>query len=208
MDKNIKNFSEFNSLDEGFSLSSLFGNLGEVGSDLIKSKTSEFLLKFIGVSAESLIGMIVSKASQQISFSEYWDLVSGKGDFPVSKLAPKLADATIEIISDQGIDGITSKLNSSLDKSGLIYRAFKELITNQSRQNDFRKNLIGMWTSILTIGGASNAKKSAFSFSKKDAKTLLKDPAVKSKGIDMSDLLKSLTGGSLTSGGKGLIGGQ
>jgi hypothetical protein len=207
MNKNIKNFSEFRSLDESFNFGSLFGNLGDVGADLIKSKIVEYLIGYVGVSEDSLLGLIISKSAQTLDFSEYWDLLTLKGDFPVSKVAPKLADATIEVISDIGIDGIASKLNSSLDKSGLVYRAFKEMITNQSRQKDFRDNLISMWTWILSAGGSSkSSKNSAFKLSKKEANTLLKDPALKNKGMDMTDLLKNLTGGQTTSQGKSLIG--
>jgi hypothetical protein len=208
MNKNIKNFSEFESTNEGWDLGSIASSLGTVGADLVKSKVIEYLYGYIGVTPKSLIGTMISKLVQTIDFSEYWDIITGGGEFPVSKLAPKLADATMEIIAKDGIDGIAAKMNSSLDQSGLIYRAFEEMISNQARKSDFRENLITMWTWILTAGGGNSSsgsssgssKKNPLTFTKAEAKTLAKDPAVKNQGLNMNDLIKNFTGSSASTG--------
>jgi hypothetical protein len=203
MSKIIKNFSEFESTNEGFDLGAIASSLGNVGADLLKGKVIEYLYGYLGVKPESLIGTIITNLVETIDFSEYWDIITGGGEFPVSKLAPKLADATIETITELGIDGITSKVNSSLDKSGLIYRAFKEMVSNQTRKEAFRENLITMWTWILTVGGnssSSSSGKNPLTFTKSEAKTLAKDPAVKAQGLNMSDLMKSFTGGNPSTG--------
>lgn len=206
MSKIIKNFSEFESTNEDFDFSSIMGNLGDVGADLVKGKVAEYLYGYLGVKPESIIGTIITNLVETIDFSEYWEIITGKGDLPVSKLAPKLADATIETITELGIDGITSKVSSSLDKSGLIYRGFKELISNQARKADFRETLIDMWTWILTAGSGSSSsgsgasKKNPLSITKSEAKTLANDPAVKNQGLNVNDLMKSFTGGSAATG--------
>jgi hypothetical protein len=205
MSKIIKNFSEFESANEGFDVTSLLGNLGDVGADLVKSKAAEYLYGYLGIKPESLLGTIISKLVQTVDFKEYWDIITGKGDFPISKIAPKLADATIEVVTDKGVDGIASSFNSTLDKNGLIYRAIKEMITNQSRKAEFRENLISMYTSILTAGkgGLSSPKKSPFTFTPSEAKTLASDPALKQKaasGSGATDLVQSLFGGKASTG--------
>jgi len=201
MSKIIKNFSEFESTNEEFDLSSIFSNLGNVGADLVKGKVAEYLYGYLGVKPESILGTVITNLVETIDFSEYWDIITGGGSFPASKIAPKLADATIETITEMGIDGITSKMSSSLDKSGLIYRSFKELISNQARKAEFRENLITMWTWILTAGGpSSSSKKKPFTLSKTEAKTLAKDPSLKGQGLNMSDLIKSFTGGNPATG--------
>jgi hypothetical protein len=201
MSKIIKNFSEFESTNEGFDLGSIVGNLGNVGADLVKGKVAEYLYGYLGVKPESILGTVITNLVETIDFSEYWDIITGGGSFPVSKIASKLADATIETITEMGIDGVTSKMSSNLDKSGLIYRSFKELISNQARKEEFRENLISMWTWILTAGGSSNSsKKNQFTLSKTEAKTLAKDPAVKAQGLNMLDLMKSFTGGNPSTG--------
>lgn len=204
MSKIIKNFSEFESTNEDFDFSNIMGNLGDVGADLIKGKVAEYLYGYLGVKPESIIGTIITNLVETIDFSEYWEIITGKGNLPVSKLASKLADATIETITELGIDGITSKVNSNLDKSGLIYRGFKELISNQSRKNEFRENLISMWTWILTAGGVSSSftttKKNPLTITKSEAKTLANDPAIKKQGLNVNDLISSFTKGSTATG--------
>lgn len=198
MSKIIKNFSEFESTNEDFNLDSLLGSVGEAGAGLLKSKIVEYLYGYLGVTPQSLLGLIISKAAQTVDFSEYWDIITGQGDFPISKIAPKFADATIEIIADRGIDGIATSVNSTLDPNGLIYRAFKEMITDQARQEDFRENLITMWTWILSAGkgGASGSskKKGLFSINKEEAGKLASDPKVKKQGYNVGDIMKYFGG--------------
>jgi hypothetical protein len=207
MSKIIKNFSEFESTNEEFSFGSIIGGLGlgDVAADLIKGKVIEYLYGYLGVTPESVLGTVITNLVETIDFAEYWDIITGGGYMPADKLAPKLADATIETFTELGIDGITGKMSANLDKSGLVYRAFKEMISNQTRKADFRENLISMWTWILTSGassGSQSSKKDAFSFTKAEAKKIADDPAVKQEmknsgasNSDVTDMLKSLTGG-------------
>jgi hypothetical protein len=199
MSKIIKNFSEFESTNEEFDFGSIIGSLKDTGADLVKGKVAEYLYGYLGVKPESILGTVITNMVETIDFSEYWDIITGGGDFPVSKIAPKLADATIETLTELGIDGITTKISSTLDKNGLIYRALKEMISNQSRKAEFRENLISIYTSILTAGkkGLSSSKKNPFAFTPSEAKTLASDPALKQKsspGSGIMDFMQSLTG--------------
>ena len=157
MAKIIKKFSDFQSTNEDFSLSSLIGSAGEGLVDVAKGKLIEYLYGYFGVKPESLLGTILTNFVEQIDIAEYPQFISG--EINVRDMAPKLADATIETISDMGIDGIATKFKVE-DKNGWIYRTIKEMLSNQTRQADFRENLVGLWTWVL--GGASSGSQSAF----------------------------------------------
>jgi hypothetical protein len=205
MSKIIKNFSEFETTNEGFDIMGMIGNLGlgDVAADLIKGKVIEYMYGYLGVTPESVLGTVITNLVETIDFSEYWDIITGGGALPVEKLAPKLADATIETFTELGIDGIAGKMNTELDKSGLVYRSFKEMLSNQTRKADFRQNLIDMWTWILTVGSSKGSKgKDAFSFTREEAKKIANDPAVKQEiknsgttSSAVENMIKSFTGG-------------
>ena len=157
MSQIIKKFSDFQSTNEDFSLGSLISSAGEGLVDVAKGKLIEYLYGYFGVSPESLLGTIITNFVEQIDIAEYPQFISG--EINVRDMAPKLADATIETISDMGIDGIATKFKVE-DKNGWIYRTIKEMLSNQTRQADFRENLVGLWTWVL--GGASSGSQSAF----------------------------------------------
>ena len=157
MSQIIKKFSDFQSTNEDFSLGSLISSAGEGMVDVAKGKLVEYLYGYFGVSPESLLGTIITNFVEQIDIAEYPQFISG--EINVRDMAPKLADATIETISDMGIDGIATKFKVE-DKNGWIYRTIKEMLSNQTRQADFRENLVGLWTWVL--GGASSGSQSAF----------------------------------------------
>ena len=157
MAKIIKKFSDFQSTNEDFSLSSLIGSAGEGLVDVAKGKLIEYLYGYFGVKPESLLGTILTNFVEQVDIAEYPQFISG--EISVRDMAPKLADATIETISEMGIDGIATRFKVD-DKDGWIYRTLKEMISNQTRQADLRETLIGLWTWVL--GGASSGAKSAF----------------------------------------------
>ena len=158
MSQIIKKFSDFQSTNEDFSLSSLIGSAGEGLVDVAKGKLTEYLYGYFGVKSDSLLGTILTNFVEQVDIAEYPQFISG--EISVRDMAPKLADATIETISDMGIDGIATKFKIE-DKNGWIYRTLKEMLSNQTRQADFRETLVGLWTWIL--GGASSGAKTAFS---------------------------------------------
>ena len=182
MAKIIKKFSDFQSTNEDFSLGSLISSAGEGLVDVAKGKLVEYLYGYFGVKPESLLGTILTNFVEQVNISEYPQFISG--EINVRDMAPKLADATIETISEMGIDGIATRFKVE-DKEGWIYRTLKEMISNQTRQADFRETLVGLWTWIL--GGASSGSQSAFpnttgknplTVTPQEAQTLAADPAV------------------------------
>jgi hypothetical protein len=204
MAKIIKKFSDFQSTNEDFSLSSLIGSAGEGLVDVAKGKLIEYLYGYFGVKPESLLGTILTNFVEQVDIAEYPQFISG--EINVRDMAPKLADATIETISEMGIDGIATRFKVD-DKDGWIYRTLKEMISNQTRQADLRETLIGLWTWVL--GGASSGAKTAFSdtagknplsVTPQEAQKLAANPAVQKAAAQSNtnpmDLISSILGGT------------
>ena len=211
MSQIIKKFSDFQSTNEDFSLSSLIGSAGEGLVDVAKGKLTEYLYGYFGVKPESLLGTILTNFVEQVDIAEYPQFISG--EISVRDMAPKLADATIETISEMGIDGIATRFKVE-DKNGWIYRTLKEMLSNQTRQADLRKTLVELWTWVL--GGTSSGSQSAFpnttgknplSVTPQEAQKLASNPAVQ-KAADKSntnpmDLISNLLGGTP---GRGTVG--
>ena len=211
MSQIIKKFSDFQSTNEDFSLGSLISSAGEGLVDVAKGKIVEYLYGYFGVKPESLLGTILTNFVEQIDIAEYPQFISG--EINVRDMAPKLADATIETISEMGIDGIATRFKVE-DKEGLIYRTLKEMISNQTRQADLRENLVGLWTWVL--GGASSGAKTAFSgttgknpltVTPQEAQKLAANPAVQKAAAQSNtnpmDLISNLLGGPP---GRGTVG--
>ena len=227
----IKKFSDFREsspeeMNEGVMdfVSSLLSKGTGAFSDVIKNKIASYLYEYLGVPEGSFLGTVIEKVAQQIDFSEYGDILTG-GSIPVSKLAPKLADATLETVTTMGVRPLAEKLGVK-DTNGLIYRTIEEMITNESKKKEFHDTVSTFWTWVLGGGSPSSPNKNAlfkpemkdkeskgfFDFSPAEEKKIASDPAVKSLsketgGMKVSDILSNLTGGSQTSGGKGLVGG-
>ena len=211
MSQIIKKFSDFQSTNEDFSLSSLVSSAGEGLVDVAKGKLTEYLYGYFGVKPESLLGTIITNFVEQVDIAEYPQFISG--EISVRDMAPKLADATIETISEMGIDGIATRFKVE-DKNGWIYRTLKEMLSNQTRQADLRKTLVELWTWVL--GGTSSGSQSAFpnttgknplSVTPQEAQKLASNPAVQ-KAADKSntnpmDLISNLLGGTP---GRGTVG--
>jgi len=211
MSQIIKKFSDFQSTNEDFSLSSLVSSAGEGLVDVAKGKLTEYLYGYFGVKPESLLGTILTNFVEQVDIAEYPQFISG--EISVREMAPKLADATIETISEMGIDGIATRFKVE-DKNGWIYRTLKEMLSNQTRQADLRKTLVELWTWVL--GGSSSGSQSAFpntagknplSVTPQEAQKLASNPAVQ-RAADKSntnpmDLISSLLGGTQ---GRGMVG--
>ena len=211
MSQIIKKFSDFQSTNEDFSLSSLIGSAGEGLVDVAKGKLTEYLYGYFGVKPESLLGTILTNFVEQVDIAEYPQFISG--EISVRDMAPKLADATIETISEMGIDGIATRFKVE-DKNGWIYRTLKEMLSNQTRQADLRKTLVDLWTWVL--GGSSSGSQSAFpnttgknplSVTPQEAQKLASNPAVQ-RAADKSntnpmDLISNLLGGTQ---GRGMVG--
>ena len=211
MSQIIKKFSDFQSTNEDFSLSSLIGSAGEGLVDVAKGKLTEYLYGYFGVKPESLLGTILTNFVEQVDIAEYPQFISG--EISVRDMAPKLADATIETISEMGIDGIATRFKVE-DKNGWIYRTLKEMLSNQTRQADLRKTLVELWTWVL--GGTSSGSQSAFpnttgknplTVTPQEAQKLASNPAVQ-RAADKSntnpmDLISNLLGGTQ---GRGMVG--
>ena len=211
MSQIIKKFSDFQSTNEDFSLGSLISSAGEGLVDVAKGKLVEYLYGYFGVKPESLLGTIITNFVEQIDIAEYPQFISG--EINVRDMAPKLADATIETISEMGIDGIATRFKVE-DKEGWIYRTLKEMISNQTRQADFRETLVGLWTWVL--GGASSGSQSAFpnttgknplTVTPQEAQKLAANPAVQKAAAQSNtnpmDLISNLLGGTP---GRGTVG--
>lgn len=229
----IKKFSDFRDsspeeVNEGaidFVTSLLSKGTGAF-SDVIKSKLASYLYEYLGVPEGSFLGTVIEKLVQQIDFSEYGDLLIG-GSIPVNKMAPKLADATMETITAMGVRPLAEKIGVK-DTNGLIYRTIEEMITNETKKREFQDTLVTFWTWILGGGSPKSPKKNAlfnpgiekgnkvkgiFDFTPSEEKKINSDPDFKSalsqqSGMGVSDILSNLTGGSPSSGGKRIIGGQ
>jgi hypothetical protein len=211
MSQIIKKFSDFQSTNEDFSLSSLLSSAGEGVIDVAKGKLIEYLYGYFGVKPESLMGTILTNFVEQVDIDEYPQFISG--EISVRDMAPKLADATIETISEMGIDGIATRFKVD-DKNGWIYRTLKEMLSNQTRQADLRENLVGLWTWVL--GGSSSGSQNAFpnttgknplSVTPQEAQKLAANPAVQKAASQSNtnpmDLISNLLGGTQ---GRGTVG--
>jgi hypothetical protein len=157
------------------------------------------------------MGTILTNFVEQVDIDEYPQFISG--EISVRDMAPKLADATIETISEMGIDGLATRFKVD-DKNGWIYRTLKEMLSNQTRQADLRKTLVELWTWVL--GGSSSGSQSAFpnttgknplTVTPQEAQKLASNPAVQ-RAADKSntnpmDLISNLLGGTQ---GRGMVG--
>ena len=211
MSQIIKKFSDFHKVDEGVMdfLGDIISSAGSGVVDVAKGKLIEYLYGYFGVEKESFLGRVLTNLVETIDISEYPQFLSG--EVKVKDLAPKLADATIETLSEPGIDGIADKIGVK-DKDGWVYRTLKEMISNQTRQNDFRENLVELWSMALGGGSSySSANKTPFStaepknplkFTPSEEKKIASDPKIKKaaeeSGMSMTNLLNSLTGGQQT----------
>ena len=228
----IKKFSDFREssseeVNEGVMdfVTSLLSKGTGAFSDVIKSKLASYLYEYLGVPEGSFMGTVIEKLVQQVDFAEYGDLIMG-GSIPVNKMAPKLADATLETVTAMGVRPLAEKLGVK-DTNGLIYRTIEEMITNETKKREFHDTLVTFWTWVLGGGSPRSPKKTAlfkpelegdkskgfFDFTPSEEKKIASDPAFKSAmsqqgAMGVSDILSSMTGGSPSSGGKSLLGGQ
>lgn len=151
----IKNFQEFQSINEEGGFWSSFGSslMGGV-KNVAVGQVTDFLLSKLGVKADTFGGTVVRNMVQSLDLSEYPQFISG--NIKVSDIAPKMADATIATLTDLGVDGIATRvLKLEPDqKDGLVYKTIKEMISNSASKNDFRETLVGFWTWVL--GGSTS----------------------------------------------------
>lgn len=224
----IKSFSDFHNpspINEGVGdfFSNLFSSAGGAFNDVIKSKILSYLYDFLGVPEGSFLGNVIEKVGQQIDWSEYGDIITG-GSIPVDKFAPKLADATFELLTVEGVRPIARKiLGENFNTNGLLYRTIEEMITNETKKKEFKEFLTDAW--IWALGGGTPGKsnkstmfqvgagnksskvKNIFDFTPEEKKKIASDPAVKKAtregSLTLDDILSNLSGGELGSGTRG-----
>jgi hypothetical protein len=225
MSKIIKNFSEFQKVNEDGAMdfvTNILGSGAEGVTDVIKGKVSDYLLGFFGVEPESLFGTIVRNFAETVDVSELYDfIIKGEGGISVKTIAPKLTDVTMETITELGVDGLADRFKIK-DKNGWVYRTIKEMISNSAKQATFRESILNFWTMILSsIAGGENKSpfgqaksgKNTFELTPAEEKKISTDPAVKQaaekSGMDVTSMLKGIMGGATNpSGAFGTVGGQ
>lgn len=143
MANNIKSFEDFKSsgvsdVNENW-VSDLLGYAGGAFSDVLKGKASAYLMSFFGIGEQSIFSKLVQNFVEQIPIADLTKIIfAGKANS--AYLAPKMADATIEFLSEKGLDGIAQDLH--IEPSGWIYRTLSEIISNQARRENFRESLV------------------------------------------------------------------
>jgi hypothetical protein len=144
MDNGIKTFKEFRSnpdISESGVYDYITGALSSITnplSDVFKGKVTAYLLGNLGITENSIFSKLVQNFVEQIPISDYFSILfSGKTS--AGYLAPKAADATMEFLTEMGLDGIAEKLG--VDKNGWIYRTISEMFSNEVRRNNFRDQL-------------------------------------------------------------------
>ena len=225
MSKMIKNFSEFQKVNEDGPMdfiTNLLGSGATAVGDVIKGKVSDYLLGFFGVKPESLFGTIIRNFAETVDVSELYDfIIKGEGGISVKTLAPKLTDVTMETITELGVDGLSTRFGIE-DKNGWVYRTIKEMISNSAMQATFRESILNFWTMILTsIAGGENKSpfaqvksgKNPFELTPDEEKKISTNPAVKQaeekSGMDVTSILKGMMGGATNpSGAFSTVGGQ
>ena len=218
MNSIIKNFSQFHSLNEEDSFwSNLAGSLGSGVKNVAVGQVTDWLTGQLGIKSDTFGGTIVRNMVQSLDLSDYPKFISG--ELNVRDMAPKLADATIATLSDMGVDGIATKLLKleGDQKNGLIYKLVKELISNEASKREFRDNLVGIWTWVLGGMSSGSNQSSPFGAIQAQAASGSGQPSPSQSNSQSSsqspptswdNILQSLTGGKLSSTGKGPVTGQ
>lgn len=145
MGNSIKTFSEFKSnnqsgVNEGVMdyLGNLVSSAGTGISDVIKGKAVAYLMEFFGIGENSILSKLVQNFVEQIPVMDLFSILF-QGKANSAYLAPKAADATIEFLTEKGLDGIATDLKIETD--GWIYRTISEMLSNEARRKDFRQML-------------------------------------------------------------------
>lgn len=153
MGNSIKTFSEFRSnnqtgVNEGVMdyLGNLVSSAGTGISDVIKGKAVAYLMEFFGIGENSILSKLVQNFVEQIPVMDLFSILF-QGKANSAYLAPKAADATIEFLTEKGLDGIATDLKIETD--GWIYRTISEMLSNEARRKDFRQMLEDFYLSAF-----------------------------------------------------------
>lgn len=203
MDNGIKTFNEFKGsqdVNESGVMDYLTGALGAVVdplSDVFKGKVTAYLLSNLGITEQSIFSKLVQNFVEQIPVGDYFSILFN-GSANASYLAPKAADATMEFLTELGLDGIAERLG--IDKNGWIYRTFAEMFSNEVRRNNFRDQLEGFY--LEAFNGFEPVDKSSFirGLSPTDKNTIEK--------VIRTDINRDgtpISGGSNNTGGSNIV---
>lgn len=225
MGNSIQTFSEFrasnnNSVNEGIfdTIGNLISSAGTGISDVIKGKAAAYLMDFFGIGEQSILSKLVQNFVEQIPVMDIFSILF-QGKANSAYLAPKAADATIEFLTEKGLDGIAKDLKIETD--GWIYRTISEMLSNEARRKDFRQMLEDFYLSAFNgfqpIGteeftdSLSPSEKNKFSASLQNmAKDAGKDIDVSTqeKPNLINSFLSGLMGGGQSTNSLGLSTGQ
>jgi hypothetical protein len=154
----ITPFSEFEpeeNLNESNWFSSLISKTWTGFTDVITTKVAAYLLKFLGIGETSIFSKLVQNFVEQIPLSDY-PKIFFKKKADSKYLAPKAADATIEFLTDVGLDGVAEKLG--IEPTGYIYRTINEMISNETKRKGFRENLEVFYLNLFSSLSFSDGK--------------------------------------------------
>lgn len=225
MGNSIKTFSEFkseNNLNVNEGIFDYVGNLissaGSGLSDVIKGKAVAYLMNFFGIGEQSILSKLVQNFVEQIPVMDIFSILF-QGKANSAYLAPKAADATIEFLTEKGLDGIAKDLKIETD--GWIYRTVSEMLSNEVRRKDFRQMLENFYlsafngfepigteefTKSLTPSEQSKFSSSIENMAKKSGKEI--NVTAKEKPNMIDNFISSLMGGGQSVNSLGLSTGQ
>lgn len=170
----VKKFDDFEYSDRNSGLNeeeSLLGSLGSGISSVFKGVgrgvdfmlpsiepafkryVTSFILEKWGILDNSTFSFIVQNVVKLIPVKDYWSILTGD-KLNAEYLSPLLAEATMQMITEKGIDTILQPIAQSvgLDPAGFAYKAFVERVQLLMKEReDFKKSLIGIFKFLGSI---------------------------------------------------------
>lgn len=165
MSNRIKKFSDFDSpltesgaQDMNLDFLGPFKGIGKSALDSIvkvaKGKFVKLIAGKLGVPEKSFFMEVIDTVAKQYTLEEYWKFFT-QGEIPASELAPRLAQATMEILLTKGIDPLAQKLGVGTE--GLIYQTARQMIVNEASREQFKQNLSQLYAMLLGAVGVQAA---------------------------------------------------
>jgi hypothetical protein len=151
----LKEFENEPNINESNWFSSLLSKTYTGFTDVIKGKVVAFLLNFLGIGEGSIFSKLVQNFVEQIPLSDY-PKIFFKKKVDSKYLSPKAAKATVEFLSEVGLDGVAEKLG--IDPKGYIYRTISEMISNEVSRNKFQENLEIFYFNVFNSLSFSDGK--------------------------------------------------
>lgn len=159
--KKVKDFDSFHSneveVNEEFSLGSMFSSIGNFFSGglapMVKRKLTEFLMAKIGILPDTLASYIVQNVVKLIPVKDYPGIFTGS-KLNAEYLTPLFAEATAQMISDKGVDGVLAPMAEKLglDPKGWLFIWIKESILQaQSDRVGFVKSIENFYRFLGSI---------------------------------------------------------